>query len=55
MAEAMGRVFASATLRRDLGSAARSYALPLFATDVIIPQWEDLFTRLAAPAAAQAP
>lgn len=54
MAEAMGRVFGSETLRRELGSAAQAYALPRFSTQVIVPQWEQLFERMAGSEAAGA-
>ena len=47
LAAAMERLHADKALRGRLGGAGREQALARFTTRAIVPQWEQLFTRLA--------
>jgi glycosyltransferase involved in cell wall biosynthesis len=49
LAEAMVRLHGDADLRARLGAAAKAEAEANFTTDVIVPQWEAVYERLAAP------
>ncbi|HEY0014593.1 MAG TPA: glycosyltransferase [Allosphingosinicella sp.] len=49
LAAAMERLYGDVALRARLGAAARAEAEAKFTTDVIVPQWEKVYARLAAP------
>jgi glycosyltransferase involved in cell wall biosynthesis len=49
LAAAMNRLYGDAALRARLGAAAKAEAAATFTTGVIVPQWEALYERLAAP------
>lgn len=49
LAAAMERLYRDPGLRARIGVAARAVAETSFTTDVIVPQWEAVYERLAAP------
>jgi glycosyltransferase involved in cell wall biosynthesis len=49
LAQAMDAMRKDDELRRTMSKAARDEAVSRFSTDVIVPQWEAVYERLAAP------